>query len=297
MKTKGGLIDRNFTIGSDPEIGIYSTLSKKIVSSIPVLKTDKNNPIVLDRKTNTKFYADNVLAEFSFAPANSKEQFVDRFRNAFQKGQEFLGEDYKFALKAAHEYDSSEMKADYGINPLEIGCTPSFDFYKLQMCDSPQFTNNIRTQSTHIHIGNTKLQEFEAKHEGLKLIEIYLGLSSVIFDKDPSSLARRQYYGLSGSFRPCEYGAEYRIMSSYALNSPKLVDLTYDLVEHSLNHLFDGTGKDVINSLDTNQIRHSINSCNPKTAEELLKQAELPKNLMTRVKADYSTNFYENWGL
>jgi|ERR1017187_442309 hypothetical protein len=286
-----------FSIGSDPEVGIFDKKLGRMVSSIPILKRDKNNPIILDEKTDTKFYADNLLAEFSFGPAFNRNEFIERFRNAFKRGQEYLGDNYKFELKAAHSYPQEDLKPAYGVDPNLIGCTPSFDFYSLTILDGQEFTNNIRTQSTHIHIGHEKLTDFDTRHTALKLIEIFLGCSSVIFDKDESSLSRRQYYGLSGNFRPCDYGAEYRVLSSFALHCPELIGLTYDLVEYSLSHVFNGTGQNILDSIDVNDIRKSINLCDKSLAESVLYKAKLPKDLFKCVKANYDMNFYKNWKL
>ena len=70
MNKNKTLKDTNFLVSSDPEIMVMD-VSGEIKSSIPILKTDKNKPIVLDESIGAKTFADNSLAEFSFSTCTS----------------------------------------------------------------------------------------------------------------------------------------------------------------------------------------------------------------------------------
>ena len=60
------------TLGSDPEVMIkFNSRGGRIVSSIPIIKRDKYNPVVLPG--DFKVYSDNVLMEFSHPPFYSSE--------------------------------------------------------------------------------------------------------------------------------------------------------------------------------------------------------------------------------
>ena len=288
------------TIGGDPEIFIQDGKGK-VQSSIPILQKDKHDPIILDKKRNIKLYADNSLSEFAFAPGESKEEFIGRYRLAFQRGQEYLnqiGQKHRFLVQSAHTFEPNELEAAFGIDPMQVGCSPEFDFYKICTNDLGAFENSMRSGSSHIHVGHPDLTEFNLRHEALRTIEIFLGCASVIWDNDPTSLERRQKYGKAGSFRPTSYGFETRFMSNYMLNSPKLVGLAYDLIRHSLIHVFNGTHKDVIAAVNEEDVKNAINQCNKTLAEKVLKTAKLPKPLLQQTyKTPKKFNFNKEWAI
>jgi hypothetical protein len=295
-------IQSKFTIGGDPEL-MLQDLTGKVISSIPVLKRDKYNPIILDKKNAIKCYADNSCLEYAFAPSTNKKDFVNKYRLAFQKGQKYLGKNYRLLVKSAHVFEENQLEAAYGIDPKEIGCNPEFSHWEQKVNDLGTFGNStMRSGSSHIHVGNPKLVDFDTRHNALAMIEIFLGCASILWDNDPSSILRREKYGSSGSFRVTEYGFETRFMSNYMLNSPRLVELAYDLLEYSLSHIFNDTYKDVLKKINVEDVKSSINLCNKELAEKILIQAKLPKDLFNRVKEEskknYSTkDFYKNWDI
>ena len=283
--------NQKFTYGSDPELCLFDKEKNRIVSSIPVLKRDKNNPIDLGK--GIRMYFDNVLVETSFPPTETKEKFISELKYVLTKMHKFLGNRYQLIPKAAHFYDNEELKDE---KAWEAGCDPNFDFWEERINTPIEFTNNLRTGSCHFHVGNEKLTELETRHTALKLMDIFLGCSSVIFDKDKSSKTRRVYYGASGEFRPTYYGLEYRVISPYVLNSPKLMELSLDLIDYSLSNL--ENGEKIIKSIKPEEVKTAINKCNKKLAEKILSQVSLPTKLIDRVKKDYKfKKLHQEWGI
>ena len=89
-------------------------------------------------------------------------------------------------------------------------------------------------------------------------------------------------------------------MSNYVLNSPELISLAYDLIEHALSFMLDGKEKETIALVNELDVQNCINNCDKKLAFKILKQVKLPKSLMSRVTEQsnkkYSTeDFYANW--
>jgi hypothetical protein len=70
-----------------------------------------------------------------------------------------------------------------------------------------------------------------------KQLDFYLGLSSLIYDKDTK---RRTMYGAQGAFRPKPYGVEYRVLSNAWLQSEELVAWVYRTTIKAINDLFEG---------------------------------------------------------
>lgn len=97
---------KNITIGADPELFIFDTTSKTVVSSIGMIPGEKGNPWV-DPNWPEGFglEIDNILAEFNIPPCSSKQEFVDNI--SFMK-------DYirQFVKKINPNYDI-RCKASY----------------------------------------------------------------------------------------------------------------------------------------------------------------------------------------
>lgn len=288
----------SYTLGSDPELMLYSMAEKRIVSSIPVLKRDKHNPIILDEANGIKAYADNVLLETAFNPCKSKDEMLERFRVVFQNIQNHLGDKYKLVPKAAHEFPMEDLKEAYGINPMQIGCDPSYNAWLKQINNPGEFQSGLRTGSCHFHIGNDKLTDFNTRLDAIKVLDIYLGCSFVIVDKDPTSRDRRTYYGQSSEHRPCDYGLEYRVLSPYVLKSPKLLGLALDIIDFSMQHIKNDTAKQIIESVDSDMVINAINKCDLSLAKSVLTKAELPLSLMKRIEDNYGElDLYKEWSI
>lgn len=293
----------SFTFGSDLEVHIFDKNQGRVVSSLDVLKGhDKYDKISLG--DGCECYADNVLIENSFPPVETKEEFLNKFKYVLGGMQRVLGENYALLPKAAVMYDNDQM-----LNPkaLEIGCSPNFDVYRETINMPEPFKSNLRTGSFHIHLGNKdwkkaknnqKLLTVQSKNDTIKLMDIFVGVSSVIFDKDETSVIRRQIYGKSGEFRPTPYGAEYRVLGNYAILSPELTGLVFDLTQYALSYIKNGNESDILGKINSEQVIECINTGNKELAKSILIEASLPEDLMGRVYKDYDVaNFEKNWGI
>lgn len=300
MKTNVKNLLKKMLIGGDPEIFI-ATDTGEVKSSIPILKRDKNEPIILDENLGIKLYADNSLAEFAFNPAKSKNELVETYRKALQETQKHLGKGYRILVKSAHYFKENELEKMYDIDPMAVGCQPELNWRKREINQLGAFTNTMRSSSAHIHVSHPELESLENKETALNLIEAIVGMASVLWDNDETSVVRRSKYGTSGSCRFSGHDhIEARFMSSYMLNSPKLVELTYELTEYALSHILDSTAGNVIEKFNQDDVVEAINTCNKKLALKVLKAIGLPKDLFNRVieesEKTYTPNdLYTNW--
>lgn len=287
------------TLGSDPELCLFNRTKKKIVSAIPVLKNDKYSPA--DLGNGIRMYADNVLVETAFPPCNSKQHILDTLADVFNRMQKRLGDKFGLVPKAAHVYDKSELKDK---KAWEAGCDPNFNAYAGMVNPAPSFTNGLRTGSFHIHIGNkhyetdeTTLSTFDGRHDVIKLLDVLVGVPSIVFDKDESSSQRRALYGKSGEFRPTPYGVEYRVLGNFALRSPKCTELVFDLVDYAIEHIKKGSFIDVLKLADEKDVRATIDNNDAKLGLSVLKKVKLPSSLLKRIQKDYDADFSKSWGL
>ena len=106
-----GKHDFKIGIGSDPECFLFDNEENRIVSAIPVLKRDKYDPI--DFGGGYKMYYDNAQVEFTIPPSYSKSEFINTFKSAFGKMDEYLkgnfGDRYKLVAQASHTFDDEQL--------------------------------------------------------------------------------------------------------------------------------------------------------------------------------------------
>lgn len=286
-------IQPEFSFGNDFEFFLFSKERNKIVSAIDVVKHGKDDPINLDNGVNC--YYDNCLIEFSLNPYHDKPEMVNTFRDAFTRVQNHLGENYALIPQSAHVFDAEEVASE---EAQRIGCSPSFDAYTLATVMNQPFQDGLRTSGGHFHIGSKMLQEdFDARIDTIKLCDIFLGCANVVYDQDITSKQRRVYYGQPGNHRNPPHGTEYRTLSSSFLMSKETTELTFDLLRHALSHFKTKTVENVIKSVDSNMVIEAINNCDKKLANEVLVRANTPKDLMKRIHAEYTFDFYKSWGL
>lgn len=293
-----------FLISFDPEAFLCDA-KENVKSSIPILQRDKYNPIILDKETGTQTFSDNLLLEFSFNPSKTKNELINKYRGALQKIQNHIGKKYRILAKSAHICNDEDLVESFGVDPKIIGCSKSLCFRKKEIkdlkfedADSP----NMRSGSNHLHISSPVISTIEDKENIARLIEIFLGMASVIWDKDPTAVERRKVYGRSGEVRypEGEGRLEARFLSNYVMRSPELIDLTYDLTEYALSHMYSKTAEKVFSFVNETEVENAINNCDRELAKKVLKDSKLPKGLLNRVmkfdKVNYSTkSLYKNW--
>ena len=282
-----------YTLGADPELCIINRKTGKIVSSLSLLP-DKFSPV--DLQNGIRVYSDNVLAELSFPPVETKSEFIGIFRESFVRAKKYLGKDYGLIPLASHIYDKEELLDK---KAWEIGCTSNFNAYTESINETVNFKNGMRTGSSHIHIGNEKLKDFDMRHKAIKLLDIFVGCASVIFDKDiEASHSRRKYYGAAGEFRPTNYGLEYRVLSPFVLRSPKLVELVYDLIDYTMSIIEEDDQDRVLSLVKPQKVITAINNCSISLSRKILIAVHLPMELFKRIETEYDTeNFEANWGI
>jgi hypothetical protein len=95
----------------------------------------------------------------------------------------------------------------------------------------------------------------------VKLMDLYLGLPSLIHDSGPEANERRTLYGAAGAHRPKpEYpGGEYRSLSNFWMKDARLIGWVYDMTEVCLAHVVNG---DTVESLgfDAEEIKTIIDN-------------------------------------
>jgi len=300
-----------FTFGSDPEF--FLVQKGKFKSAIPFLPP-KDNPL---KRDGYAFYYDNVLAEAQVKPASNREEAVDNMRTCIQSLSAIVSP-CKLVLQSAHNFPESELTDK---DARIAGCSPEWCAYSLTQVLPPQeiiMNTPFRTAGGHVHLGNNPIFEngFQILNV-IRMLDLFLGIPSVILDSDKTSKARREVYGHAGTHRVPDHGIEYRALSNYWLASPKLVRLVYDLSAFTVGFVESGhhekywcIDEDMLDDddpslahrcfgYDPEALQKCINHCDKKMAEKfmMIVSNHLPSSLIERIDElrDKEFNFYDEW--
>ena len=228
-----------FTIGTDPEFMLRK--NGNIFSSIGIVDGTKQKK---KKSGDYEFYCDNVLVEVALPPSKTRQNFIDNIKNCLIALSKEVAP-YEPFIQSSHVYDKSQLNCR---EALEISCTPEICAYEMQGVagDSTLFERvDLRSAGGHIHLGSEVILRTEKdfpvnKFHTIRLLDLFLGIPSILIDKDPTSNARREIYGKAGRFRDTPYGVEYRSMSNFWLGSPVFTGLIYDICEFTLNFIDQG---------------------------------------------------------
>lgn len=217
----------NFSFGSDPEFVL--TKGGKYYSAIGIVKNSVYN--------DNEYYYDNVMAECSIRPSNSKEEAIDTFRDCF-KYYAKLVYPYKLVPQASQMYTKDQLSH---ADAREVGCKGEYCAYRLEPVENKTADRyikktNFRSAGGHVHLGQKILQcDGFMQVFTIRMLDLFLGLPLIFIDKDPTAAARRQIYGQAGRHRKPAHGLEYRTPGNYWLISPELVGLVYDTCDFVLD--------------------------------------------------------------
>jgi hypothetical protein len=261
------------SIGSDMEVFAKRKDTGEHVAICGLIGGTKEDPLQLEGMAEGfMIQEDNVALEFNIPPAMYREYFVEYMRIARNRITDILDKfNFEMSVEASVSFDTKELTHP---NALVFGCEPDYNAWSKTENIKPRCNDpTLRTAGGHIHVGTSC-----DMLEGVKNMDLYLGVPSVLIDDKPSSIARRALYGKAGAMRPKPYGFEYRVLSNFWMFDDTLVDWvyrqTYLACSKTTKSLTDKEGK---------YISECINTGNKTVAEKICKDfgIKLPK------KGDY----------
>lgn len=259
----------NVTVGSDPELFIVNGKTGKVVSSVGMIPGEKGNPWVgPGMGMGYGLETDNILAEFNIPPVTTKEDFVNSLE--FMKGyiRDFvknINQDYDILCSASQIVDKDQLQSDQA---RLFGCSEDYNAYTEDVNPKPEGEKtNLRSAGFHVHLGFSDHDNVPLCLELIKYLDQYLGIPSLIVDKDSR---RRNLYGKAGCFRLTSYGIEYRTLSAAMYSSPERSSFVWDCVERAIRAC--NEGQELIPS---DIVVETINSSNVEMAEKLIEEYNL----------------------
>lgn len=249
---------QNVTIGTDPELFLYDSEKKEVISAVGIIPGSKHEPYkIKELGRGFALQTDNVLIEFNVPAVKLEDK--NGFINNIQKMKDYITKYVKnvnpnFTLlhKASAKLKENQLNS---AQAWEFACDPDFNCYTNLENQKPVLEDLcLRSAGFHIHIGYSN-PDLKTSLTILKYMDAYLGIPSVLLDTDTK---RRDLYGKAGCFRLQKYGLEYRVLSGYFLNSINTIGFVYDQVIKALD-AFDSDKKlpkfnDVIKTINDSDI-------------------------------------------
>jgi hypothetical protein len=265
-----------FVAGADPELMLRSPAGT-LTSAIPLIAGTKLEPLPVKKGAIQR---DNVMAEFNVAPANSSEEFVENMRTVLGELAQVVAPNH-LLVNAYAQYSEEELDHP---EARKFGCEP--DFCAWPNREGRLFRNVVpghlafepfRSCGGHIHVGHKPatremLENPHGKLEVVKMMDVFLGIPSVLLDRAPASKLRRGLYGKAGAHRPKPYGVEYRTLGNFWVSSPDLVDLMYELTDVAVNLTLDGESENVFGLIPQRKIQDIVNNSRPRLAKRAVEE-------------------------
>ena len=273
-------------VGLDAE---FFFMKDAAVVSAHTILPNKHNPIIVqeDRTgaspgsggVGVAFHYDGVQAEFNAVESTQHQDVMRRVRRAMQFAFE-LTERHSLALSLRGSVPVDlEALATYPLDAVEFGCDIDFISWLEGMpnpINAVAEDHAFRYAGTHIHLGvpedlsfaDELLANQQKRQHVINVMDFLVGNTSVMLDQDPASTKRRELYGKAGTYRPTEYGLEYRVLSSFGLRSPHFLPLLWALSRESVRIVAANGHLKLYEAVSPRNVIRAINSNNSALALE-----------------------------
>jgi len=255
----------DITVGTDPEVFLESKKSG-IISAIGLVGGTKENPIPV---TKGALQEDNVLAEFNIDPAHSPKEFITNIKTVMSQLENKVNP-HKLRVLSSHRFTQSMLES-LGEKALTFGCDPDINAWDGETNESPSAYTTLRTAGGHVHVGfKVDKEDSQTRFNVIKLMDIYLGIPSVLLDGDTE---RRSMYGKAGACRIKEYGVEYRTLSNFWLQSEKHMKWVYSQSIRAVKNK--DYVDEIIDRYSSDEIQNTINNSDVEKAESIVSDLQL----------------------
>lgn len=292
--------------GTDPEL-FFATTGGVVVGAEKILpKSGKLN--VSASSANGRFgehnggqeiVLDGVQVELHLNPSWCRAHLGNELRCHFQRLRTHLEKmkGTSVSFEAVVRVDQAEL-ASLSEKSRTLGCAPSLNLYDPQASIKVDpATYSTRSAGGHLHFG--LLNSPGGYHYGpflifnpeggvdqrervVPILDILLGNTAVLLDRNPLAAERRKVYGRAGEYRLPKHGLEYRTLSNFWLRSYQLLGLVLGLGrmavsvvstsigsknQHKAQSLGDPEGK-LLKMVDLDKVRRAINTNSLELAKE-----------------------------
>lgn len=231
-----------FSFGTDPEF-ILCDGNGKVRSAIGIVAGTRSRRVEID---GDSFFYDNVLAECAVEPATTREGAVRNIGRALKNYAEIVRPLRLTAIQCG-SFPESEMKHR---EARRSGCELEYCAYSMDAVPQGSVRrafrqSNTRTAGGHVHLGTRLGRDHEECVMLVRILDLVLGLASIVMDSSEDARERRRLYGAAGRYRQPPHGLEYRTMGNFWLASPVLVGLVFDICRECVRMCEEGVHREL----------------------------------------------------
>jgi hypothetical protein len=264
----------NVSFGCDPEL--FLERNGRIVGSEKVIPESGLRGGI---QTNPLVVRDGVQVELNPAASTNFRVLGRTIGLAFEVLERHLlrfGEGTKINYSGVVDVDQDELDT-LGERSRILGCLPSKNYYGIRPIDEDAKKGTMRSAGGHLHIGLKRnydaslAQLFADREELIPLLDIFVGNTCVLLDRDPLASVRRQNYGRAGEFRDPDHGIEYRTLSNFWLKSYALMTFVFGMANVAISTLAGRHLSEICDAVDIGDVIKAIETNNFELALENFK--------------------------
>lgn len=266
-----------FSIGSDTEYFAKDKKTGEHVALCGKIGGSKESPLQLENMPEGfMVQEDNVSIEWNIPAATYKNYFEQHVRAVRERVASLLDTmGLEISNLSSVSFDKKELTHP---NALVFGCEPDYDAWTKRENKKPYATDEtLRTAGGHIHVGSQDVDMLT----GVRMMDLFLGVPSVILDDSSAAIKRKELYGKAGAMRPKPYGWEYRVLSNYWTLEDYLTSWVYDNTTAALNR----AKKIELSKEESLLIQQCINTNDKALAEQLINKYTITMPNKSKSKA------------
>ena len=260
------------TFGSDPEV--FLKKDGKVIGSekvIPEIGFTSRGRTVWDlngNSTRVPIYSvirDGVQAELNVLPHTCRQSFSSHLASEFRLLASKLPKGVGVDFSATVDVTPEEMES---LSPKSqaFGCAPSLNAYgdnEMSIQDASKYYK--RSAGGHIHLG---FRPTSPQHTTI-ILDILLGNTCVLLDRDEGNKERRKVYGKAGEYRIPDHGLEYRVLSNFWLRNYQTMSFVLAMARFAIAVAEDAEmSARLLALVNLDKIRYAINNNDYRIALE-----------------------------
>jgi hypothetical protein len=223
-------------LGADPELFIEDPKSGIVGSERAI--PEKGLGAYLDYPNHPKIIRDGVQVELNVSASHCRAGLAMNFAQLFkQLKEQLVAKGLKANFNTVVDVPKAEMEA-LSAAARRLGCAPSLnDTDAKATITEADAESTVRSAGGHVHLGLTSAGFYGISPIGVewnykrlvRVLDLILGNTCVMIDRDPRADERRKVYGRAGEYRLPNHGLEYRTLSNFWLRSWPLASMVFAL--------------------------------------------------------------------
>lgn len=242
----------DLTLGSDPEF--FFVKNGKVIPSTQVSGLPKS-------KSGSIVVSDGFQGELNPRSNHCRAVSGLRVRDALLQAELYADSvGAKISTEIGYTIDDETWKSTDSATK-RFGCNPTLNIHTEKHRLVTGLREKFRCAGGHIHIGSCLItNNREIVPKLIRVLDVLVGNTFVMLDRDPLNAKRRKFYGRAGEYREKVYGVEYRVLSNFWLKSYTLYSMAGGLVKNSLAAVWYGWADELLEQVDQKKIREAINN-------------------------------------